>query len=82
MEVVVGCAQSDGRGNAMKIPEQTGKWVEMARSVDSTEEITLQVPNGIWAGWMTPIRLKEDDVAVFLRSIGWHVDLPQPGHRV
>jgi hypothetical protein len=82
MEVVVRCAQSDGRGGGMKIPEQAGKWVEMARSADSANEITLQVPNGMWAGWTTPIRLKEDDIAAFLRSIGWHVDLPRSAHRV
>ncbi|GAC1325871.1 MAG: hypothetical protein NVSMB22_16180 [Chloroflexota bacterium] len=65
----------------MKIPESTGKWIEMAKSVESDDEITMQVPNGIWAGWMMPVRLKDEDVAVFLRSIGWHVDLPRSVRR-
>lgn len=82
MEVVLGKVQASRRGDDMKVPERTGKWIEMSRSADGANEITLQVPNGIWAGWMTPIRLKDDDVAAFLRSIGWHVELPQPAHRV
>lgn len=70
------------RGDAMKVPERTGMWIEMARSEESNDEITLQVPSGIWAGWMKPIHLRDDDVAAFLRSIGWHVDLPKSAHRV
>jgi hypothetical protein len=69
--------QSSVGGAAMKIPERTGMWVEMAKSADRDDEITVQVPNGIWAGWMLSVRLKEEDVAAFLRSIGWKVEVPQ-----
>lgn len=61
----------------MKIPERTGMWVEMARSADRDDEITVQVPNGIWAGWMLDVHVKEEDLAAFLRSVGWHVDVPR-----
>lgn len=60
----------------MKIPERTGKWIEIDKSTDDDSEITIQVPNGIWAGWLTPIFVKEEDLASFLRSVGWRVDLP------
>ena len=61
----------------MKIPERTGLWVEMERSADCAEEITVQVPNGIWAGWMMSVNVKQDDLATFLRSIGWQVEAPR-----
>ncbi len=65
----------------MKIPERTGMWVEMARSSENSGEIIMHVSNGIWAGWTTPVHLQDDDVAAFLRSIGWHVDVPQSASR-
>jgi len=63
----------------MKVPERSGMWVEMSRSEDRENEITLRVPNGIWVGWMLDVHLQEDDLADFLRSINWQVELP---HRV
>jgi hypothetical protein len=60
----------------MKIPERTGMWVEMEKSADSPDEITVQVPNGIWAGWMLSVHVNQEDLATFLRSIGWQVELP------
>jgi hypothetical protein len=60
----------------MKISERTGKWVEIDKSTDADDELSIQVPNGIWAGWLTPIFLKEEDLASFLRSLGWQVVLP------
>jgi hypothetical protein len=60
----------------MKIPERTGKWVEMEKSTDRDDEITIRVPNGIWAGWLSPVLVKEEDLAAFLRSIGWQVSAP------
>lgn len=63
-------------GDVMKIPERTGMWVEMSRSSDRDDEITVEVPNGIWAGWMLSVRLNDQDIAEFLRSIGWQVVLP------
>ncbi|HEX6509897.1 MAG TPA: hypothetical protein VF221_19905 [Chloroflexota bacterium] len=65
----------------MKIPERTGKWIEMDRSTDRDDEITIQVPNGIWAGWMMPVYLSEEDIAAFLRSVGWQVVLPKSAVR-
>ena len=65
----------------MKIPERSGMWVEMARSVDREGEITVRVPNGIWAGWMLDVHLDEQDVAEFLRSIGWAVEMPTAARR-
>lgn len=60
----------------MRIPEQTGKWVELDKPAGNDDVITMQVPNGIWAGWMMSVSLKEEDIATFLRSIGWQVVLP------
>ena len=60
----------------MKIAERTGKWVEMDRSKEVSGEISIQVPNGIWAGWLSPVFVKEEDLATFLRSVGWRVELP------
>lgn len=65
----------------MKIPERTGKWIEMERSTDVDGEITLQVPNGVWAGWLSPVFVKEEDLAACLRSLGWRVRLPQTVER-
>ncbi len=65
----------------MKIPEKTGMWVDMSRSTDNDAEIMMQVPDGIWAGWMKSIQLKDDDLATFLRTIGWHVDIPKSAGR-
>jgi hypothetical protein len=65
----------------MKIPERTGKWVEMAKSADSGDEITVQVPSGIWVGLLSPLFFKQDDLATFLRSVGWHVVLPESAKR-
>lgn len=67
---------SAARGVAMKIAERTGKWVEMDRSKEASGEISIQVPNGIWAGWLSPVFVKEEDLASFLRSVGWRVELP------
>jgi hypothetical protein len=60
----------------MKIPERTGKWIEMEGSKSKNGEIIISVPNSIWAGWQTPIFVQEEDVAAFLRSLGWQVALP------
>ena len=60
----------------MKIPERSGKWIEMDKSTDKDGEITISVPNSIWAGWQTPIFVQEEDLATFLRSLGWQVALP------
>ncbi len=65
----------------MKISERSGMWVEMERSADSDDEITVRVPNGIWVGWALNIHVKEDDIATFLQSIGWHVDVPRSAGR-
>jgi formylmethanofuran dehydrogenase subunit D len=69
-------AHSAGRGDDMKISERTGKWVEINKSTDADDELTIQVPNGIWAGWLAPVSVKEEDLASFLRAIGWRVELP------
>jgi len=61
----------------MKIEERSGKWVEIYRAKDADDEITLQVPNTIWAGWLEPVHIRQEDLATFLRSIGWEVSLPQ-----
>jgi hypothetical protein len=61
----------------MKIPERTGKWIEMSKSADRDGEITVEVPTSVWAGWMMQVYLREEDVAAFLRSIGWHVEVPE-----
>ena len=60
----------------MKIPERTGKWVEVDKSTEADDELTFQVPNSIWAGWLTPLFIKEEDLASFLRSLGWKVVVP------
>jgi len=65
----------------MKIAERTGKWVEIDKSTDADGELSLQVPNGIWAGWLSPIFIKEEDLASFLRSVGWRVELPASSRR-
>ena len=75
-------AQSRRRGDDVKIPERTGKWIEMEQSTDMKGEITLQVPNGVWAGWLSPIFVKEEDLATCLRSLGWRVRLPQTVERM
>jgi hypothetical protein len=67
-------------GKEMKIEERNGKWVEIYRAKDAADEITLQVPNTIWAGWLEPVHIKEEDLATFLRSLGWEVTLPQAAH--
>jgi len=64
----------------MKIEERNGKWVEISRAKDAEDEITLQVPNTIWAGWLEPVHIRGEDLAVFLRTIGWDVTLPQKVH--
>ncbi|HEX8918412.1 MAG TPA: hypothetical protein VF898_07910 [Chloroflexota bacterium] len=61
----------------MKISERTGQWVEMDISKNGDGEIVIKSPNGIWAGWSTPIYLKQEEVAAFLRSHGWKVEIPQ-----
>lgn len=71
-------AHSVDGGAAMKIAERTGQWIEMEKVIDSDDEIAIRTPNGIWAGWNTPFFLKEEDVATFLRSLGWEITLPQP----
>jgi hypothetical protein len=48
----------------------------MDRSKDMNDEISIQVPNGMWAGWLSPVFVKEEDLASFLRSLGWRVELP------
>jgi hypothetical protein len=60
----------------MKLQERTGQWVEIERTRDRTGEITIHVPTSIWAGWTNPYYLKEDELASFLRSIGWEIVLP------
>lgn len=60
----------------MKVRERSGMWVELARAHDREDEITVQVPNGIWAGWMLDVYLRDEDLAAFLRSIGWSVETP------
>jgi hypothetical protein len=65
----------------MKIPERTGKWIEMEASTETKDEIILRVPNGVWAGWTTPVYLNGEDLASFLRSVGWQVTIPQPATR-
>jgi hypothetical protein len=62
----------------MKIPERTGKWIEIDKSPNVDDEITIQVPNGIWAGWLSSVCVQEADLATFLRSVGWRVELPAP----
>jgi hypothetical protein len=64
-------------GNDMKLEERNGKWVEIYRAKDVEGEITLQVPNTIWAGWLEPVHIKDVYLAGFLSSIGWEVKLPQ-----
>lgn len=68
--------QSTPGGVDMKVAERTGMWIELEKTADRDDEITVRVPNSIWVGWMMPIYLKDDDLAAFLRSIGWRVDLP------
>lgn len=65
----------------MKVPESTGKWVEVIRSTDREDELVFQVPNGIWAGWMQDVCVKEDDLAACLRSLGWQVTTPATAGR-
>jgi len=60
----------------VKIPEQSGKWVEIEKAPDRDGEIMMHVPNTIWAAWQVPLYFKEEDLASFLRSIGWEVSLP------
>ena len=60
----------------MKIPERTGQWVEVTRAPDSADEIVITTPNGMWAAWMTPFYVKEQELAAALRSFGWEIDLP------
>jgi hypothetical protein len=60
----------------VKIPERTGKWIEIDKSTDADDEITIQLAHGIWAGWLTPVFVKEEDLASCLRSLGWQVVLP------
>jgi len=60
----------------MKIPERTGKWVEIDTATDADDEIAIQVPNTIWAGWLVPVFLKQEDLASALRSLGWAVSVP------
>jgi hypothetical protein len=64
----------------MKMEERNGKWIEIYRAKDAANEITLQVPNTIWAGWLEPVHVRDEDLAEFLRSIGWEVKLPQAVH--
>ena len=76
--MVPGCmqAQSASRGDAMKLSERTGKWVEIDKSTDADDELIIQVPDSIWAGWLSPVTVREDELASFLRSLGWRVELP------
>ena len=60
----------------MKLSERTGKWIEINKSTDADDELTIQVPNGIWAGWLSPVTVREEELASFLRSVGWRVELP------
>lgn len=67
-----------GRGSRdMKIEERLGQWVEIDRAKDATDEITIKFPNSVWAGWSAPVNVKDEELAGFLRSIGWKVTLPQ-----
>lgn len=63
----------------MKIPERTGKWVEVERTADRDGEVTIKVPNTIWTAWMMDVYLKDDDLATCLRSLGWQVTPPRTG---
>jgi hypothetical protein len=65
-----------GRGVDMKISERAGRWIEIDKATDADDEIRFRVPNGMWAGWLAPIFLKEEDLASFLRSVGWQVEVP------
>lgn len=65
----------------MKISERAGRWIEIDKATDADDEIRFQVPNGMWAGWLAPIFLKEEDLASFLRSLGWQVVTPKALNR-
>lgn len=61
----------------MKIPERTGKWVEIDRCADRDDEILIKVPNTIWAAWLMDVCVKEEDLAKSLRAMGWQVTVPR-----
>ncbi len=64
----------------MRIEERVGQWVEIDRAKEVADEITIKFPNSIWAGWSAPVNVKDDELAVFLRSIGWKVTTPNTRH--
>lgn len=60
----------------MRLSERAGKWIEVQKAPDSADELVIRVPGSVWTAWMMDVIIKEEDLAKFLRSLGWKVEIP------